>query len=150
MTGTRNRVVQLLSEILGLRCTNCALYRPGVGVNVLQHDQSDPWDFHKSAEKVRHLGFVWGVFGPPAKNTWWSLSMCKIWLQLIKLLGNIKVWIFGAFGWKTSIHALKLFCGIWPPKWAQYLRIPPKAHPCASPRRLSYDSLTSRWVLKKV
>jgi len=29
---------------------------------------------------VRHLGYVWGAFGPPTNGTWWSLSMCKIWL----------------------------------------------------------------------
>jgi len=30
---------------------------------------------------VHHLGFVWGTFGQPAKGTWRSLSLCKIWLQ---------------------------------------------------------------------
>jgi len=30
---------------------------------------------------VCHLGFVWGLFGPPTKGTWWSLSLYKIWLQ---------------------------------------------------------------------
>jgi len=28
---------------------------------------------------LRHLEFVWGIFGPPMKGTtWWSLSMCTI------------------------------------------------------------------------
>ena len=30
---------------------------------------------------VRHLGFVICVFGPPTKGIWWSLSLCKIWLE---------------------------------------------------------------------
>jgi len=30
---------------------------------------------------VRHLGFVWCIFGPLTKGTWWSLLLCKIWLQ---------------------------------------------------------------------
>jgi len=29
---------------------------------------------------VRHLGFVWGIFGPPTVRTWGSLPLCKIWL----------------------------------------------------------------------
>jgi len=34
---------------------------------------------------VRHLAFVMRVFnvwGPPTKGIWWSLSLCKIWLDL--------------------------------------------------------------------
>jgi len=30
---------------------------------------------------VRHLGFVGHVFGLPAMSTWYSLSLCKIWLE---------------------------------------------------------------------
>ena len=30
---------------------------------------------------VRHLGFVMRVWGPPTKAIWWSLSLCKIWLE---------------------------------------------------------------------
>jgi len=33
---------------------------------------------------VRHLGFVWGKTGPPTKRTWWSLSICKIWLPSVQ------------------------------------------------------------------
>ena len=29
---------------------------------------------------VRHLGFVWGIFGPPTVSIWGSPSLCKIWL----------------------------------------------------------------------
>jgi len=28
-----------------------------------------------------HLGFVMRVFGQPAKGIWWSLLLCKIWLE---------------------------------------------------------------------
>jgi len=31
--------------------------------------------------QVRHLGFVMRVWGPPTKGIWWSLSLCKIWLE---------------------------------------------------------------------
>jgi len=27
---------------------------------------------------VRHLGFVWGIFGPTTASTWGSPSLCKI------------------------------------------------------------------------
>jgi len=37
------------------------------------------FDFSKMAA-VRHLEFVC-VFGPPTKGIWWSLSLCKIWLE---------------------------------------------------------------------
>jgi len=33
---------------------------------------------------VCNLGFLWGIFGPPTNGTWWSLSPCKIWLQLMQ------------------------------------------------------------------
>ena len=33
---------------------------------------------------VRHLGFVMRVWGPPTKGIWWSLSLCKIWLELMQ------------------------------------------------------------------
>ena len=38
------------------------------------------FDFSKMAA-VRHLGFVMHVSGPPMKGIWWSLSLCKIWLE---------------------------------------------------------------------
>jgi len=31
---------------------------------------------------VHHLGFILHLFGPPTKRCWWSLSLCKIWLEL--------------------------------------------------------------------
>ena len=30
---------------------------------------------------VRHLEFVMRMLGPPTKGIWWSLSLCKIWLE---------------------------------------------------------------------
>jgi len=30
---------------------------------------------------VRHLGFVMRLLGPPTKHIWWSLSLCRIWLE---------------------------------------------------------------------
>ena len=30
---------------------------------------------------VRHLGFVGRLLGPPTMTTWWSLSLCQIWLK---------------------------------------------------------------------
>jgi len=33
---------------------------------------------------VCHLGFVMRTFGPPTKAIWWSLSLCKMWLESIQ------------------------------------------------------------------
>ena len=33
---------------------------------------------------VRHLGFVLRVFRSPTKSIWWSLSLCKIWLESVQ------------------------------------------------------------------
>ena len=41
------------------------------------------FDFSKMAA-VRHLGFVMHVSGPPMKGLWWSLSLCKTWLESIQ------------------------------------------------------------------
>jgi len=30
---------------------------------------------------VHRLGFVVWVMGPPTNGVWWSLSLCKIWLE---------------------------------------------------------------------
>ena len=51
---------------------------------------------------------------------------------------------FREFGLKTPIHAPKLwFLGILPLKWGAMSRNPKKAHPCASPRSLSYHARKS-------
>jgi len=39
------------------------------------------WFFKMAA--VRHIGFVWGIFGPLTVSTCGSLSLCKIWLWSI-------------------------------------------------------------------
>jgi len=41
------------------------------------------FQFFKMAA-VRHLGFVVRLFGPPTKSIWWSLSLCKIWLESVQ------------------------------------------------------------------
>ena len=33
---------------------------------------------------ILHLGCVGCVFGPPTMSTWWSLMLCKIWLELMQ------------------------------------------------------------------
>jgi len=33
---------------------------------------------------VRHIGFVVGNLGQPTTTTWWSLSLCEIWLESIE------------------------------------------------------------------
>jgi len=38
------------------------------------------FDFSKIAA-VRHVGFVLCMIEPPTKGIWWSLSLCKIWLE---------------------------------------------------------------------
>jgi len=55
---------------------------------------------------------------------------------------NMKVSIFGAFGLKKPIHAPNRFFlgegGFYFLNVLQYQQNPHKAHPCASPRRLSH------------
>jgi len=75
---------------------------------------------------VHHLGFVGRVMGPgpTAMTTLWSLSLCKIWLESVAVLG-----------W-----------GLWailPPNGEQYQQNRQKAHPCASPRLLSHETYLS-------
>ena len=51
--------------------------------NLAKYGKCEIWrffDFSKMAA-VRHLGFVMRVWGPPTKGIWWSLSLCKIWLE---------------------------------------------------------------------
>jgi len=47
-----------------------------------------------------------------ADSTWWSLSLCKIWLWSMQYsFDNINVSIFGMVGWKTPNRALEM--GFW-------------------------------------
>ena len=87
---------------------------------------------------VRHIGFVWGIFGPPTVSTRGSLSLCKIWF--CSSFYNMNISIFDAFGWKMRIHAPKIgVFGLFDPQnGEQYQRRPKKAHPCVSPCHLSH------------
>ena len=65
------------------------------------------FDFCKMVA-VRHFGFVMRMFGAPTKGIWWSLSLCKIWLDRYSSFDNMQVLIFCELGLKTPIHALKI------------------------------------------
>jgi len=54
------------------------------------------FDFSKTAA-VRHLGFVMHIFRPPTKGIWWSLSLCKIWLESLQ-----------KFRWYASFNILQV------------------------------------------
>jgi len=57
---------------------------------------------------VCHLGFVWGICGPPANGTFGGLYDCaKFGYDRCSSFDNMKVSIFCAFGLKTPIHAQK-------------------------------------------
>jgi len=56
------------------------------------------------------LGFVMRMCRSPAKSIWWSLSLCKIWLESSSF-DNMQVLIFCKFGLKTPIHIPKI--GFW-------------------------------------
>jgi len=104
------------------------------------------FDFSKMAA-VRHLGFVMCVFGPPTKDIWWSLSLCKIWLESVSIFDNMHVFRFPEFGLKTPIYAPKIgVVGDFTPKWGAISTEPKKAHPCASPRRLNRHARKSVWT----
>ena len=52
---------------------------------------------------IRSIGFVIGILGPSTKTTWWSLSLCKIWLELIQQFQQrarfniLRVWLEKAY-----------------------------------------------------
>lgn len=97
--------------------------------------------FHQSI--VETSWFVWHVFRPPMKSTLWSLSPCKVWLQLIQYV-NVSIRdMFG--GLNTTINTPKLvFWCILPPTWEAISTELQKVHPCVSPRRSSRLSMKSR------
>jgi len=37
--------------------------------------------FKNRLPAVRHLGFVGRILGPHTMSTWWSVSLCQIWLK---------------------------------------------------------------------
>jgi len=78
---------------------------------------------------VRHLGFVWGTFGPPTVSTWGS---AKFGYDRCTSFYNMNISIFGRFGWKMPIHAPKI--GV----FRQFDPLSSKAHSCVSPCHLSH------------
>jgi len=102
--------------------------------------------FSKMAE-VRHLGFVMRVFGPLTVGIWWSSSLWKIWLESMQYFcyyayfSILRIWLEIAYSCppQKKIGAL----GIWPPRWIAISTKPKKAHPYASPRRLSHHAWKS-------
>jgi len=61
---------------------------------------------------VRHLGFVWGIFGPPTVSTCGLYHSAKFGYDRCSSFYNINILIFGTFGWRMPIHATKIFFGI--------------------------------------
>ena len=49
----------------------------------------------------RHLGFVCRVSGPPMKHIWWSLLVCKIWLEWSVLIAQAVLLLER---WQTDWH----------------------------------------------
>jgi len=76
-------------------------------VNSLRSYRPSDFRLFKMAA-VRHLGFVLGIFGPSPKSTWWSLSLCTIWLQSIQKFRKYESLNFSHVGLKTPIHAPKI------------------------------------------
>jgi len=64
---------------------------------------------------VRHLGFIWGTFGPLTDHHRRVLSgvyhYAKFGCDRCNSFDHMNVSLFGAFGWKKPIHALKI--GVW-------------------------------------
>ena len=52
----------------------------------------------------RHHGFVLGIYGPPTKSTWWSLSLQNFLMIDALVSNNMNVLIFGAFGQQASVR----------------------------------------------
>ena len=65
------------------------------------------FDFFKMAA-VRHLGFVWGIFGPlPTVSTWGLYHSAKFGYDQCSSFYNVNISIFDTFGWKIPIHTPK-------------------------------------------
>jgi len=47
---------------------------------------ADIWRFNPffKMAAARHLEFVGRLLGPPTMTTWWSLSLCQIWLKTMQ------------------------------------------------------------------
>ena len=57
---------------------------------------------------VRHLGFVWGIFGPPTESIWGLYHSAKFGYDRCSTFYNMHISIFDAFGWKMPIQAPKI------------------------------------------
>ena len=79
---------------------------------------------------AHHLGFVVHAFGPPHKNIWWSLTVCKFCWNRCSNFDNMQVLIFCELGLKTPIQAPQTgsFGEIWLPKWGAVSSRPSKRH----------------------
>jgi len=67
------------------------------------------WFFKMAA--VRHLGFVWGIFGPPTVSQWVLVGLyysAKFGYDWCSSFYNMNISIFGPFGWKIPIHTPKI------------------------------------------
>jgi len=93
MEGSRRPMCVIVSNIMAIGHTVAEIWRF--------------FDFSKMTA-VGHLRFVTRVFGPPRKGIWWSLSLCKVWLESISSFDNMSVLIFCKLGLKTPIHVPKI------------------------------------------
>jgi len=75
----------------------------------------------------RHLRFVMRMFGPPTNGIWWSLSLCKIWLESISSFDNMQVLIFCNLGLKRPFTTPKSLFGFDPQNGSSRIATP-KGH----------------------
>ena len=95
-------------------------------------------DFLKMAA-VRHLGFVWDIFGPAIHEDYFVVSVALQTLVAIDAVVSI-IWMFqnlARFFWKSPIHAPQNCFLFDPLNWVQYQRNPQKARKFASFEQLS-------------
>jgi len=71
----RNSEFLFTVGICGSQTRHCTKFRQNRSIGC---EHIKIFQFFKMAA-VRHLGFVWGIFGQPTVSTWGSLSLCKIW-----------------------------------------------------------------------
>jgi len=92
---------------------------------------------------VRHLGFVWGIFGPLTVSIWGLYQSAKFGDDRCSSFYNMNISIFGPFGWKMPIHAPKIvFFGQFDP--LNGLQYQPK------PKRYILAWVCVIWAIKRV
>jgi len=73
---------------------------------------------------VCHLGFLVHVFGPPTKGIWWSLTMCKIWLESMQHFQRLPFWKTEKLRYLsnclTDCHEIWYLDAVWP-SWLFWL-----------------------------